>query len=776
MVAQATRLTELHQERDRELVLAHQAGDRTAFAEIVGAHYPILLNQAYRRLRDRAEAEDAVQETLIRAYRHLGSFGGDFRLGPWLGRILHNVCADQCHRRSNEVHLAEKLTLLRHPDAVDPAEQFPGDDAHSEVREALRALPESYREAFVLRELEELPYSEVAALTGVTEQNARARVHRARTALRRRLGSLGTGAAALLPWRWFHRTAVLLPRSIRNGKDALATQVGSNLATVAETGTSAGTGGTGSLVSTASQMATQIAASPATQAVLSSATPSKSALVIGVAATIASTTAAVIPGAIAPGASGRNPRAAQVITVGAPPAGNAIPTAATVPSPTTTAATTATTTPAPSGASGASQSAAAAAVTKVASAPASATATTGAQQPAPVAAPPVAKAPWWLSVAEGLQAQVSGHSPGSDPAPTATVTKTDPGTSSHDPAGTPPRSGGTSRQQAPTQQAPSQQAPTSMSRDGSGPAGTSTGDGAQAKSTDPASHAPGAGTGTIPASPGGCPWMVAFPGATPQQMALPPAGSFRPVGLAHTSAVQLSETGPTLMASTSTQLTDIAGGPTSAIHLLYGACLPSGGAPALIADVTYSSGGASSEVQLRGAFVQQLGSAANAAYLFRGVVVSLSGSSGLPQPLASATKFVADLRIAQPYNTAKLSLVFLSSSGTAGSGSATSPSGSSGSTGTGTGTGPGGTGSAPSNGTAPSTPGSGGVPTTGTTGSTAPTYSTYDPNPNVTATTSTPPSTTAAPSSANGGGGGSGAAGAPLTSSTIPGTSTTTNG
>ena len=768
MVAQATRLDELHQERDRELVHAHQAGDRSAFPEIVATHYPALLNQAYRRLRDRPEAEDAVQETLIRAYRHLDSFGGDFRLGPWMARILSNVCADQCHRRANEVHLAERLTLLRHPDASDPADGLRDDAAYGEVRDALGALPRNYREAFVLRELEERPYSEVAAITGVTEQNARARVHRARAALRRHLSSIGTGAAALMPWRWLHGAFHVVPRSLRSGKDALAGQVGSNLAAIGETGGSATSYSAGSLASTASQVATQLAANPAAQMVLGTGGPSKSSIVIGVAATIASTTAAVIPGAMAPGRSSQPSRAAQTIVASASPSAGGAPQAGAAPTPTTpaTAPVPATAQPTP----------AAATSTKPASSPPTT------QAPAPAPAPKAVTPPWWLSMAEGVLAGLPG-SGGSHPTTTSAPAP------SGDKASTPtdPRSR--------TASGSSQVSSTPMLGDGSGstPASGSPGTSSASASGSAAGKAPGDGTsprhstlgttsGSASGSPiappsGGCPWMIAFPGATPQQVPLPPPGAFQPVGLAKTTAVQLSETGPTLMASASTQLTDVSGGPSSAIHLLYGACLPPGGAPALIVDVTSSAGGGSSEVQLRGSFVQQLGTATNAAYLFRGVVVPLNGASALPGAISTATRFVADLRVAQPYNTAKLSLVFLcSTAGTSGTTPGSSASGSGTSS-------PGGSSTAGASGsststTSTTTPGSSpSSPNSPSTLSTAPTYSTYDPNPNgSTASTAAGSGTPAAGSGGSATSSGTAPGSAPLTSSTIPGTSTTTNG
>ncbi len=183
---------------DRQLVESYQAGDTDAFAELVRAHGPSLLGHAIRKLGDRAAAEDAVQETFVRAFRALPRFDGDYRVGPWLHRILANVCADEGNRRRRE---AEKFDRF----AADPfaADLAPGvedelglDLDDKALSDALASLPPTYREALNLRFVQELPYDEVARIAGVSEENARARVSRARSAARSALR--GVAAIPLL--------------------------------------------------------------------------------------------------------------------------------------------------------------------------------------------------------------------------------------------------------------------------------------------------------------------------------------------------------------------------------------------------------------------------------------------------------------------------------------------------------------------------------------------------------------------------------------------------
>ena len=127
-----------------------------------------------------------MQETLLRAYLALDRFGGEYRLHAWLSRILANVCADTGTRRAAEVRLVDRLGPPR--DEAPPADEGIGDaEQRQAVKEAVDSLPDSYRRAFVLREIEERSYAEVAEEMGISEANARARVHRARKLLARTL-------------------------------------------------------------------------------------------------------------------------------------------------------------------------------------------------------------------------------------------------------------------------------------------------------------------------------------------------------------------------------------------------------------------------------------------------------------------------------------------------------------------------------------------------------------------------------------------------------------
>lgn len=185
---------------DRDLVIAYQAGDDEAFAELVREYRPQLLGHARRRLGCPEAAEDAVQEALVRALRAMPRFNGNYRVGPWLHRILSNVCSDEGNRqrRANEKteRWANNDRALRPPPSTEAELGLDIDD--SELLDAIDNLSEQYREALMLRFVDELSYEEVAKVSGVSEENARARVSRARNAVRAALKLAAAAPVALV--------------------------------------------------------------------------------------------------------------------------------------------------------------------------------------------------------------------------------------------------------------------------------------------------------------------------------------------------------------------------------------------------------------------------------------------------------------------------------------------------------------------------------------------------------------------------------------------------
>jgi RNA polymerase sigma-70 factor (ECF subfamily) len=156
-------------------------------------------NLARRQLGNEADAEDVVQEVLLRVVRRLGTFRGESRLTTWLHRVTVN-CA-LLHRRLNaprlaqEVHMPlEGLADRGRPDAGVPGrdplpeKQVLDRELRRQIERAITRLPEKYRDAFVLAEVENLPSAQVGESLGLSAAALKSRLHRARLLLRDALG------------------------------------------------------------------------------------------------------------------------------------------------------------------------------------------------------------------------------------------------------------------------------------------------------------------------------------------------------------------------------------------------------------------------------------------------------------------------------------------------------------------------------------------------------------------------------------------------------------
>ena len=167
---------------DADLVVRAVAGDAGAFEELVARHHPACLRYAAHLLADRMEAEDVVQETLVRAYRSLGRYQERHQFRAWLFQILVNRCRTAAAKRAQR---------LRHAGPLDPEAHVARDgsaalELRSGLARALQVLDASHREAFLLKLGEGLEYDEIARITGASVSALKMRVKRARDQVRAR--------------------------------------------------------------------------------------------------------------------------------------------------------------------------------------------------------------------------------------------------------------------------------------------------------------------------------------------------------------------------------------------------------------------------------------------------------------------------------------------------------------------------------------------------------------------------------------------------------------
>jgi RNA polymerase sigma-70 factor, ECF subfamily len=165
---------------EKDLVRRAQQGDKFAFEQLVQAHSPRLYTLAVRMLGSRTDADDALQETLIRAWTALPRFRGDAQLSTWLYRIALNAVHDVRARTRPTAELVDAWA-----EDVDRFEQAQLGDA---LQDALTALPEDYRVAVVLYDVLGASYAEIAELVGVAEGTVKSRIFRGRRELAALLG------------------------------------------------------------------------------------------------------------------------------------------------------------------------------------------------------------------------------------------------------------------------------------------------------------------------------------------------------------------------------------------------------------------------------------------------------------------------------------------------------------------------------------------------------------------------------------------------------------
>jgi RNA polymerase sigma-70 factor, ECF subfamily len=163
---------------------------------LVQAHANTLFRVAHSLLRNRAEAEDAVQDTFVRVLQHTRALAEVQDMRPWLIRITWNLALDRRRRvRRVPTDQADELFLQSLVTRETPADQALGGAEQARlVLAAIDRLPAAERQALLLSAVEELSTAEVAVVMGKSESAVRALVHRARTRLRERLGErLGKG-------------------------------------------------------------------------------------------------------------------------------------------------------------------------------------------------------------------------------------------------------------------------------------------------------------------------------------------------------------------------------------------------------------------------------------------------------------------------------------------------------------------------------------------------------------------------------------------------------
>jgi RNA polymerase sigma-70 factor (ECF subfamily) len=173
---------------DEELVRSCVAGDEQAFETLVRRHQTRIYTVCVRILGDGEDAADATQDAFLTAYRKLAQFRGEAAFTTWLHRVAVNACYDILRRKRRQ-------PLLRSVREDAPPDEGPAIEDHAEevagthdAAAALALVPEEFRVALVLADVQDLPYEQIARVLDVPIGTVKSRVHRGRLALAKAMG------------------------------------------------------------------------------------------------------------------------------------------------------------------------------------------------------------------------------------------------------------------------------------------------------------------------------------------------------------------------------------------------------------------------------------------------------------------------------------------------------------------------------------------------------------------------------------------------------------
>jgi RNA polymerase sigma-70 factor (ECF subfamily) len=173
---------------DEEVVGRVLAGDTSLFEILMRRYNQRLFRVARGILTDDTEAEDVMQEAYVRAFRELAGFRGEARFATWLTRIAAHEALARARKRRRLVSITGGGEPPDPPDhASGPEQELENRELHGILRTAVEALPDPLRAVFCLREIEGLSSEQTADALGITAENVRVRLHRAKLSLRQKL-------------------------------------------------------------------------------------------------------------------------------------------------------------------------------------------------------------------------------------------------------------------------------------------------------------------------------------------------------------------------------------------------------------------------------------------------------------------------------------------------------------------------------------------------------------------------------------------------------------
>ena len=187
---------------DEDLMVMYQKGEVRAFEVLLSRHRKPVYNFILRFIGDKETAEDLLQEAFMRVIKGAEAYKRQAKFTTWLYTIARNLCVDQTRRRKHRKHASLDAPMDTSDDSgtlmdVIPSTEMASDrksvnkQLHQTMHRAISALSEEQREVFLMREVMEMPFAEIAAAVGASEPTVKSRMRYALEKLRAALAELG---------------------------------------------------------------------------------------------------------------------------------------------------------------------------------------------------------------------------------------------------------------------------------------------------------------------------------------------------------------------------------------------------------------------------------------------------------------------------------------------------------------------------------------------------------------------------------------------------------
>ena len=193
LYSQQPQMDSKFQYTDEELILRFQEGDEQAYIELVKRYKDKLINFVYRLVSDRDQAEDIIQDTMLKLYTHKHYYKNIAKFSTWIYTIAGNFAKTELRKKktrkvTNNSQLGPEDQDYDPPSSdASPQKLVERDFINGKIHEAIDNLPEHFRVVTVLRDIEKLPYEEISSIVDVPLGTVKSRINRARLQLQKDL-------------------------------------------------------------------------------------------------------------------------------------------------------------------------------------------------------------------------------------------------------------------------------------------------------------------------------------------------------------------------------------------------------------------------------------------------------------------------------------------------------------------------------------------------------------------------------------------------------------